>query len=419
MPIKQPKKLKLLIFSDIHFGKFACFPEFSINGNGVLHPITNAVQADHHLVKTVKSLGSRPDAILILGDLTSIASPAEFVGSVKMVKKIADSLGISTDKVFYTFGNHDVDWRICSLGDAATDFQKDELYNHVAASLGALFVNNPASIKPGPLPGSGVVAEEDFTLFIANSGFHCTSDQEYRHGKIGAKQLEWLESEFSKNTNMTGWRVLMVHHHPFNYPYPTYSPDISTLADGSELIDLVGKHQIDFVCHGHRHHPKIKTQFESTWNRPATFFCAGSLAVNETHRNKGQIPNLFHIVNFENRLQTGGAYGHIQTFEFASSEGWRPIMNTSETPLDHLHYFGSLLTETEFEKHVELFLNTIAAKIPNGYTGSHLLPAHVDLPEELKCCTLEKLNKTIREMAPKVGCRVIGKYPDDVGINRI
>ncbi len=81
-----------------------------------------------------------------------------------------------------------------------------------------------------------------------------------------------------------------MHHHPFNYPFPTISEDISQIKEGVEFIELAEKNGVDFVIHGHRHHPKVKTVLPEGY-APITYFCAGSPSVNAEHRSNGEIPN--------------------------------------------------------------------------------------------------------------------------------
>ena len=379
----------------------------------MLHPIPAAAPMKEHLVKIVSSSGVVPNAFLVLGDLTSIASPSEFKGSVAVIREIAAELRIKQENVLFTFGNHDVDWRVCSLANTTEGFPKDELYNQVAAHVGELFTKNPPGFENGPLPGSGVAVFEDFMLFVLNSGYFCVSDQDHHHGKVGPAQLAWLQTVLEHNATDPRWRILMVHHHPFNYPYPTRSNDISTLEEGA------GRYGIDIVCHGHRHHPKISTQMHASWKKPVTYFCAGSLAVNETQRNSGQIPNLFHLVSLDRRLPNEGAFGSIQTFEYAASDGWRPIHNSTETPMDHIQYFGTIATAPELRALAKAFIIEQAASASGTPPGLTILPNHTVLPYELRCQSLKALNLLLPDVARETGWRIVGAYPSEVALMRM
>lgn len=412
----QPKPIKILLVSDVHFGKLAACPEFALLGSSSVHPIQGAMPMKNHLISIVKGMLPIPQALFAMGDLTSIASPSEFQGSVAALREIAEGVGISQKNVLFTFGNHDVDWRLCLLANPAEQFPKDDLYHYVAAHAGDLFVKNPADFAAGPLPGSGVFRHENFTLFVLNSGSFCVSDQKYQHGKLGEGQLKWLEEVLHEGADEPGWRILMVHHHPFNYRYPTICGDISTLEEGAELVELAGKNGIDFVCHGHRHHPKILTQICVSWKKPVTYFCAGSLAVNEKERNNGQIPNLFHILSLETRLPNNGAFGSIQTFEYAASDGWRPINNCKETPLEHIHYFGALKTESELHDYAKDFLSERARLASRTPGNPVMLPTFADLPPELRCQPLKDLNYLIQQVAREIDLRSVGAYPEEIAL---
>lgn len=405
----------MLILSDIHYGKSADFPPFKSVGS-LPTSVTAGVPMGKDLIRIVKKLTPKPDAILVLGDLTSIGSPSEFDGCVNILREIASSIGVNKDMVFFTFGNHDVDWRICSLGNATEHFDKDFLYNQIAASVGAQYALNPPNLKSGPIPGSGVYETEDFVLFIVNSGYFCITNQSVPHGKLGDEQIEWLRDAFARHNADDRWRILMLHHHPFNYKYPTLSHDISTLEEGPELLELIGEHSVDFICHGHRHHPKHKTQLENKWKRPATFFCAGSLAVHAGERCHGTIPNLFHIVDLESRLSSGGAFGRVHTYEYSMADGWRAIKNTSETPLDHIQHFGAVTPQKELEEMIKVFLLNAAKNLVPGKIKMVALTKYDLLSPEFKCHPLDKLNELLKTVAIRNGYQIIGQYPKEIGL---
>jgi|GEM_PF-1093671 len=409
---KPLEPLTFLVLSDIHFGKFAVAEEFqpTPNAGGKFSPKTHSTG----LIEKVLELSEKPNVLLVPGDLTSIASPSEFSGCVETILDIASRLNISQDHVYCTFGNHDVDWRICSLASESPPYGSDARYNDIAAQIGSLFCPIQSYTESGPLPGCGVFQTDNFTLYVANSGYYSIKTQEIRNGRLGEKQLNWLRDALKRYESTSRWQVLMLHHHPFNYTYPTPIGDVSCVEEGAELVELAGGFGIDFICHGHRHHPRLFTEFRTGWKRPVTFFCAGSFGVNAEHRDSGRIPNLFHVVSLGKRLSTGSAYGNITSFELAS-DGWRPITDCPETPLDHIHWFGALTTIADRQTAVRKFI----VSETKGTESQHIfLPKHNVLPPEIKCCGLHELNSLLIGEAPQQGFRVVGKYPDDVALIR-
>ncbi len=101
----------LLVLSDIHFGQLSCSSDFALPPNNA-NEFQNAVSMKASLIETAANSGV--DAIVVTGDLTSIASPAEFIGAVQAVNEIRAGCGVAAENVFFTFGNHDTNWRICA-----------------------------------------------------------------------------------------------------------------------------------------------------------------------------------------------------------------------------------------------------------------------------------------------------------------
>ena len=262
---KTTKPFTFLVLADIHFGQLADSPEFRVNGKQPGDGSPKRTSRRDGLVATVKKLTEKPTALFVPGDRTSIASPGEFKGCVEMVLGIADDLGISRNNIFFTYGNHDTNWRICELGIERAPFPADEAYDHVAATIGGLYAPVKNCVLEGPVPGSGVFQADNHALFVLNSGFFCAAERTYRHGRIGDEQLKWIECAFKKFSSAPGWKLLMVHHHPFNYTYPTPIEDVSCIEEGAEIVDLAGRFGTDFLFHGHRHHPRLFTELRTEW----------------------------------------------------------------------------------------------------------------------------------------------------------
>ena len=115
-----------LVLSDIHFGKFSVSSDFAALGNPPVHAISNAISMKASLIDRAREYGV--EGILVSGDLTSIASPGEFLGTKQVVTEIANALSIPIANVFYTFGNHDINWRITGLATDNGEGDADEGY---------------------------------------------------------------------------------------------------------------------------------------------------------------------------------------------------------------------------------------------------------------------------------------------------
>ena len=397
------RRTSLLLLSDIHFGKYADSPDFVNDPSILQHQLRCSVPMKQALIDKLK--GEAFDGILVLGDITSVGSPSEFVGCTKVLKEIGDALGISPNKIFHSFGNHDLDWSISKLADG----KEDDLYHKVAASVGSLFVDVNTNLQTnGPLPGSGYYETEKYCLYILNSGYFSVHNQVYKHGRLGKEQMDWLK-KIMASADTRKWRIVMLHHHPFNYPYPTPIEDISCIQEGADLVELMGDKGIDIVCHGHRHHPRLHTELKSEWHSPITFISAGSLSVNPMFRNKGEIPNCFHILHLEERVNEA-AIGELHTFKYSSSEGWIPARYEPSLPLDDVRKFGILSTRVE--------RISAARKVIEENDQKCELPIKSNLSEALQCTSLSELNSVFEQAAIDLGGKKIGKYPNEVMVIR-
>lgn len=399
--------VSFLILSDIHFGKFAAVADFAVAGTTLGHQVKNAVPMREALVKQARECN--PGFILVPGDITSIAAPAEFTGGIEFVREVAEACAIAESDIFYTFGNHDANWRISRLCGADSGCPEDQGYSKIASEVGTFFVSNLQIDVVGPLPGSGLFQRADYDLLVLNTGYYCTHEQEFRHGKLGIEQLTWARNVLTTWNATDRWKIVMLHHHPFNYAYPTPGPDISTLEEGAELLDALGRAGVHIVCHGHRHHPRLSTRTDTSWAHPVTFFCAGSVAVTEHDRNNGDIPNLFHSVTLDTKDTSGTAIGRIDTFKYTAGDGWIRSRRSSAVPLDSPQVFGSCATAQQRRSDAETCIDAlVAASLPAQ------LPSHDELPISLRCLPGEELKALLVEVANARGCMIYGDYPSGI-----
>jgi len=408
----NPQPLTFLVLSDLHFGALSVSEDFALPEAPPSGVMTGAVSMKESLVQVVGK--GNIDAILVSGDLTSCGSPQEFQGCMSTLSEIAQRLSVKPSNIIFTYGNHDVDWRITSLPVESSDTIK-KLYLKVGASVGDIILSGFSYDDKGPVPGCGLVENESFRIYVVNSGYYCAHDQKYRHGKLGEEQRIWLEQHLTPPLADDKWHVLLLHHHPFNYPYPFEVEDISCLEEGAFLMELIGKSGVDFVCHGHRHHPMLFTDIRTGWISPVTLLCAGSLAVNEQHRCRGQIPNLFHIVSFEKRLANGTAVGRVKTFEYSSAEGWKSMRYDARVPLDAVQKFAEVY---DLKRKTTDLSQVIDSCIVGTENHIFELPEYEDLPLSLQCMPLRELNEMLHRHLGEEEYRIIGKFPESVMVRR-
>lgn len=343
---------RIALISDIHFGQFSRTAEFSVPGEKIKDETTGGESLKESMVSIFKKEGI--EYLCIAGDLTSLGSPQEFVYCEEMILDIAKQLGIQKDNILLGLGNHDIDWNIselyCQFDKSDPDFPLElvkEKYRKVAA--GASLINLgfiPAPPKVGPAPFSGIIENDNFVMFVLNTGWCCTKEQASKPGKLATEQLEWFNKEAAKYRDVEKWKIILMHHHPFNYSYHILCPDYSTLEEGSNFLDIAGKNGFHLVIHGHRHHPRAETDWKTGWDHPITFVCAGSFAVNASHRSGGAIPNTLHIIELTDEI----GVLKLRNFQY-SAKGWIPLVaNCPETPLDSEMLFGKLFDQEQIDQ---------------------------------------------------------------------
>lgn len=408
--------LTFLLLSDLHFGDFSVSEDFAPLDKKPAGIMAGAVSMKKSLVEIAGREGI--DAILVSGDLTSKGSPQEFMGCISTLTEIAQSLHVSPSNVIYTYGNHDVDWEITKIPRESSSDTLKKLYLKVGASVGDVVLSKLSFKDKGPVPGCGLVDNETFRIYVVNSGYYCSHDQSYKHGKLGEEQREWMERHLGHKLDDDKWHILLLHHHPFNYCYPFEIEDISCLEEGAFLMDLIGKSGVDFVCHGHRHHPMLFTELRTGWISPITMLCAGSLAVNEQQRCHGEIPNLFHIVSLEKRLPNRAAVGSVKTFQYSSAVGWRPVQYEDRVPLDAKQRFADVYDLECQKADIAKVIESVILKTRKGVFVE--LPEYENLPLSLQCMSIQKLNEMFQTFLSeqKKSCVINGKFPDHVMVKR-
>ena len=398
--------VRIALISDVHFGKFSRSNDFSVPGEYIKDENDGEVSLKDSMIKVL--INNEVQYICIAGDLTSIGSPQEFIFFEKTILSIAKEIGISQERIILGLGNHDTDWKISKLCDDYIDksvsdskFLIDlvkEKYRLIAASTSVHYIENiPEPDQKGPAPFSGIVENDDFVMFILNSGWYCTHDQLFPHGKLNSDQIDWFEFYVKKYQEDKRWKIVLMHHHPFNYSYHKPGIDISTLEEGSTFLDLAGQYGIHLVLHGHRHHPRAETTSKNEWKHPITFVCSGSLAVNASHRSNGEIPNTLHIIELNETPGILTLYNYL----YSSSQGWLLIkQNCPETPLDAKMMLGKLFEEDEINRSI----NSLPSKKTIKWN---------DLDDCLRFLPINSLNKKIKKLRSDE-YNIVGHFPDNV-----
>ncbi len=353
--------IKIAFFSDIHFGKDGR-GDFTIpNTDTALGKLSTEREMGAGLISSLKEL--EPEYLFIAGDLTSVGSPEEYYYCEQKIIDIAKQAGIDTNKIIWCTGNHDNDWSVSKLYDRYKNGRNEDIKRIAIkkyASIATSVVEKNIEILPwaseeGCFPASGVYQDCNMIVFILNSATTCLHDNNVDHGEITKEQLQWLEERTKQFETDRRWKIVLLHHHPFNYPYPQIGVDFSLLSDGSEFLEIIGKGGVQLVLHGHRHHPRCKTHNESNWKNPITFICAGSLSVCEKQRVDGDIPNTYHLIELDEEV----GLLRLRSFEYLPGSGWAPVTTRGGTvPIDPVMKLGKIVDNDAISMAIESIADT-------------------------------------------------------------
>ncbi len=398
---------RIAILSDIHFGKLCRASSFCMPGEEIQDKSKGTYLLKEGLIELFDEM--KPQYIFVAGDLTSLGNPQEFYYCEQEILNIAKKIGVEYDNIFCVLGNHDVDWNISDLGSNAQNVNCE--VNELVKSKYQMIAANCAKINMeylgknyhdcGPAPFSGVVVKDEFILIVLNSGRFCTRDQQFSHGKLERDQMKWFEEVSRKYKNDGRIKILLMHHHPINYPYPMPGIDISTIEEGAELMEIASQNGINIIIHGHRHHPRVETVQIGSGTEPIVMICAGSLSVNAEHRNKGDIliPNTVHFLDIDKEK----SYYIVHNYKFTDVAGWEKIDKyCRETPIDAVMKVGKIFPKDEITTAIEKYKSL----------ESHPL-CWDDLNECLQFMPYNKLNTLFEEILRPTH-NVVGKFPEQV-----
>jgi 3',5'-cyclic AMP phosphodiesterase CpdA len=181
----------------------------------VLHALTQAVQA------------TRFGHIVVTGDLTQLALPAEF----EQARRHLQGLG-PPENVFVVPGNH----------DALVPTAWNDGYAHWADYMA------PDSAETGSRPCFPTLRIRGPVALIGISTARPTRPLSAA-GSIGASQLARCAEVLSETARRNLYRVLLIHHPPV----PNAVSPHKRLTDAESFLPLLRRHGAELILHGHSH----------------------------------------------------------------------------------------------------------------------------------------------------------------------
>lgn len=169
----------------------------------------------------------RPNHIAVTGDLVNIALPLEFTEARTWLESVG-----SPHDVSLVPGNHDAYVR--GIHEHFPQVWADYLRgDNALPNSDAVF---PYLRRRGPLVLIGVSTAIPTAPFMAT-------------GRLGQQQRGDLETLLQQLEAEDLFRVLMIHHPPVT----SRGRWAARLRDSDELLDLISRHGVDLVLHGHDH----------------------------------------------------------------------------------------------------------------------------------------------------------------------
>jgi 3',5'-cyclic AMP phosphodiesterase CpdA len=183
--------------------------------------VLDALRADLH--------AEHPDHIAVTGDLTHLGLPQEFRAASSWLERLG-----KPDTITVVPGNHDAyvrePWQE-TFAQWSAYMQGDD------AGAGAEIEDAFPSLRVrGPVALIGLSTAQPSAPFLAT-------------GYLGERQLQSLERILEQTTGAGLFRIVMLHHPPGAHTVRWRK----SLRDGATLRDMLKRHGVELVLHGHAH----------------------------------------------------------------------------------------------------------------------------------------------------------------------
>lgn len=221
------------------------------------------------LVRDIKA--QQPDHIAVLGDLINLGLRAEFAPALEWMRTVGPP-----EHVTLVPGNHD------SYVRETADMFASEWIDYMRGDGETLArARFPFVQRRGPLALIGLCSGEPKPPFIAS-------------GTLGLDQIAMLDAILEQLAAETVFRVLLIHH-PLRSPLSRWH---KRLTDAPALLDLLRKHGVELVLHGHDHKHSLMWFDGPSHRIPAVGVPSASAVA--AHNHFAAAWNLFRIERAEN-----------------------------------------------------------------------------------------------------------------------
>lgn len=262
------------------------------------------------LLQEIKEKHIAADVVLCPGDLANKVSQEGMSEAFRELRDISLKFGA---QLVTTLGNHDVASR-----------QKEGDPFGLAKRIHEDFPSADSERKRQFWSDGFFVAtlSSSVQLVVLNTAHHHYSEPESKRGTFTNKNIVQLDHHL-ESIPSTQMRLALLHHHPILHstgPHP--SQDV--IPTGDQLLEVLGRHGISLVIHGHRHQVRLSRHIAG--GQEMVILAAGSFSA--LLQELGTVTrNVFHLL----RIDGPGPplKGLLKTWEFRYSDGWRPATTAS------------------------------------------------------------------------------------------
>ena len=235
-------------------------PNVSIALLSDLH-ITTSESKAYDQAKTAfgKAMSQDRGLVVVSGDVVDDAKESSMRVAAALVRET-----LAGARVLAVPGNHDVanapTGGLNVMGDTPSGIENRRTLSTLSSECA-----QATPLGPGPWPLRVDLADGRCVVYGLDS---TAGDDSWAKGRLGDTQLRLLDSDLS-TLDRTQRRVVVLHHHVLSLPLgrrarELFEPEcFMHLADNKKLLELLDKHNVDLVLHGHRHQYWRKTRIGS------------------------------------------------------------------------------------------------------------------------------------------------------------
>lgn len=277
-----------------------------------------------HLLNDIVDRKFAIDYIIYPGDIADEGQLEQYEHFDRVSTKIHDRLNITKDRIFFTPGNHDVNWSE-QLQGTSREQNPIRWKQRFAPMSSSSSLRDTSAADLYDSPFWKVWRNEEISVISINTAADDGPNQPNHPGTISSTALSSIRKDIiSRPLNPKSLKILLIHHHPIQYRnlFPNWV-DFSIIQSTDDLLSFCGHHKIDFIIHGHRHQPHF-TNYICSNGHEVFIVSAGSLSHNFPSYVYNSISNQYHILTVESRdTESNICRGKFNSFSFSQVSKWR------------------------------------------------------------------------------------------------